>query len=84
MPGIPHVVGVTTADGESSHADVIVDAGGRRAPLPAWLQAIGAKPPIEELDDSGFVYYFRHFRSLVHHAPRPCDRLATGYSMAHQ
>lgn len=60
---IPHVVGVITADGEELHADVIVDAGGRRSPLPTWLKVIGAKPPIEELEDSGFVYYCRHFRS---------------------
>jgi 2-polyprenyl-6-methoxyphenol hydroxylase-like FAD-dependent oxidoreductase len=31
--------------------------------LPSWLAAIGARPPIEEKDDCGFVYYGRYFRS---------------------
>ena len=44
-------------------ADVVVDATGRRSPLPAWLSAIGAPPVDEEMDDSGFVYYGRYFRS---------------------
>jgi 2-polyprenyl-6-methoxyphenol hydroxylase-like FAD-dependent oxidoreductase len=61
--GVPHVVGVVTEDGEEPRADLVVDASGRRSPLPAWLAAIGARPPEEERDDSGFVYYGRHFRS---------------------
>jgi flavin-dependent dehydrogenase len=61
--GVPHVVGVRTEDGDEVRADVVIDATGRRSPLPAWLSAIGAAPVDEELDDSGFVYYGRHFRS---------------------
>ena len=61
--GVPHVVGVRTESGDELRADVIVDATGRRSPLPAWLAAIGGRPPHEELDDCGFVYYGRHFRS---------------------
>jgi hypothetical protein len=37
--------------------------GGRRSALPGWLEEIGARRPGEELEDSGFVYYGRHFRS---------------------
>jgi 2-polyprenyl-6-methoxyphenol hydroxylase-like FAD-dependent oxidoreductase len=59
----PHVVGVTTEDGEEIRADLVVDTTGRRSPLPRWLEAIGARPPTEQLDDSGFVYYGRTFRS---------------------
>jgi len=59
----PHAVGVTTEDGEEIRADLVVDATGRRSPLPRWLEAIGARPPTEQLDDSGFVYYGRTFRS---------------------
>ena len=44
-------------------ADLVVDATGRRSPLPRWLIAAGARSPIEEIDDSGFIYYGRHFRS---------------------
>jgi hypothetical protein len=31
--------------------------------LPDWLAAIGARRPVEEVADSGFVYYSRHYRS---------------------
>jgi 2-polyprenyl-6-methoxyphenol hydroxylase-like FAD-dependent oxidoreductase len=80
-PEIPHVGGVLTADGERIGSDLVVDCRGRRARLADWLCAIGARPPAEERDDSGFVYYGRHFRStdgavppmfgplLQHHAP---------------
>jgi 2-polyprenyl-6-methoxyphenol hydroxylase-like FAD-dependent oxidoreductase len=62
-PGIPRVVGVVTEAGEELAADLVVDASGRRSPLPQWLAAAGARPPEEEREDSGFVYYGRHFRS---------------------
>lgn len=63
IPGVPHVAGVRTQDGEEIRADVVVDASGRRSALPGWLEAAGARPPVEDLEDSGFVYYGRHFRS---------------------
>ncbi len=63
LPGVPHVTGVETEDGRLLHADLVVDAGGRRSPLPRWLAAVGAPPPVEEMEDSGFRYYGRHFRS---------------------
>jgi len=61
--GIPHVTGVRTKDGEVLAADLVVDMSGRRSPLPRWLEEIGARHPDEELEDSGFVYYQRHFKS---------------------
>jgi flavin-dependent dehydrogenase len=61
--GVPHVTGVRTKAGESIPADLVVDMTGRRSALPGWLQEIGARPPAEELEDSGFIYYGRHFRS---------------------
>ena len=57
--GIPHVVGVRTESGEHVHADLVVDATGRRSPMPAWLRDAGAAPLSEETEDSGFVYYTR-------------------------
>ena len=62
-PGVPHVVGVRTRAGDSVLADLVVDMSGRRSALPTWLTEIGARPPAEEMEDSGFVYYGRHFRS---------------------
>lgn len=60
---IPHVNGVVLEGGEEVRADLVVDATGRRSPLPRWLSDVGARAPAEELDDSGFVYYGRYFRS---------------------
>jgi 2-polyprenyl-6-methoxyphenol hydroxylase-like FAD-dependent oxidoreductase len=61
--GVPQVTGVRTKDGESIPADLVVDMSGRRSALPGWLQDIGARQPSEELEDSGFLYFGRHFRS---------------------
>lgn len=63
VPGVPHIVGARTEGGEELRADLVVDATGRRSPLPRWLADAGARPVEEEMDDSGFVYYGRHFRS---------------------
>jgi len=63
IAGVPHVIGVRTKAGESIPADLVVDMSGRRSALPGWLTEIGARPPREELEDSGFVYYGRHFQS---------------------
>ncbi|MDQ1457781.1 MAG: hypothetical protein QOH28_3401 [Actinomycetota bacterium] len=62
--GVPNVVGVRTDAGDELHADLVVDAAGRRSSLPAMLTALGARAPEEELEDSGFMYYGRHFRSV--------------------
>ena len=61
--GVPHVVGVVSDDGEEIRADLVVDASGRRSALPRLLADIGAQAPVEELDDSGFMYFGRYFRS---------------------
>src|SRR5258708_20220876 len=61
--GIPHVTGVRTIDGEEVSAALVIDATGRASKLPDWLAAIGARRPIEEREDSGFIYYSRFFRS---------------------
>jgi 2-polyprenyl-6-methoxyphenol hydroxylase-like FAD-dependent oxidoreductase len=57
------VTGARTKAGEVIPADLVVDMSGRRSALPDWLEAIGARRPHEELEDTGFVYYGRHFRS---------------------
>ena len=63
LPGVPHVTGVRTKAGEVITADLVVDMSGRRSALPDWLADIGARRPDEELEDVGFVYYGRHFKS---------------------
>jgi 2-polyprenyl-6-methoxyphenol hydroxylase-like FAD-dependent oxidoreductase len=61
--GGTHVTGVRTESGEKLEADLVVDTTGRRSPLPRWLGESRAEPPVEELEDCGFAYYGRHFRS---------------------
>jgi len=63
ISGTPHVTGVRTEDGEELRADLVIDCGGRRSALPSWLAAIDARAPEDQLEDSGFTYYGRHYRS---------------------
>jgi 2-polyprenyl-6-methoxyphenol hydroxylase-like FAD-dependent oxidoreductase len=63
IDGIPHVVGVHTTDGQELRADLVIDCSGRRSALPSWLAALGARSPAEQVEDSGFIYLGRHFRS---------------------
>ena len=76
---VPHVCGVRTVDGRELRADLVVDAGGRRSPLPRLLMAAGAQPVAEELEDSGFVYYGRHFRSADGATPTVMAPLLSAY-----
>lgn len=61
IEGAPHVSGARADDGEEFRADLVVDASGRQSRAPAWLQAVGARPPYEEQTDSGFMYFTRYF-----------------------
>jgi 2-polyprenyl-6-methoxyphenol hydroxylase-like FAD-dependent oxidoreductase len=61
VPSVPHVSGVRTVDGECIDADLVIDATGRRSEAPRWLAALGARSPLDEAEDSGFVYYSRYF-----------------------
>jgi 2-polyprenyl-6-methoxyphenol hydroxylase-like FAD-dependent oxidoreductase len=67
LPGVPHVAGVRTRDGEQIRADLVVDAMGRRSAAPKWLVELGAREPYEEAEDCGFAYYTRYF----HGSDRP-------------
>lgn len=69
--GVPNVTGVRLADGSELTADLVIDAMGRRSPLPGWLADIGAREPAEEAEDSGFIYYTRYFRSKDGVEPPP-------------
>jgi 2-polyprenyl-6-methoxyphenol hydroxylase-like FAD-dependent oxidoreductase len=61
--GLAWVRGVRLEDGSEVPADLVVDATGRRSPLSRWLGAVGAVRPVEEEEDSGFVYYGCHVRT---------------------
>lgn len=77
--GAPHVIGVRTESGEDLFADIVIDAGGRRSMLPSLLSDIGARAPIEEKEDCGFVYYGRHFRSADGSIPPAFGPLLMAY-----
>lgn len=76
---VPHVRGVLLDDGRSIPADLVIDACGRRSALTSWLAAIGSEPLSEEREDSGFVYYARHFRDPGGGFPTPRSGLLTHY-----
>ncbi len=76
---VPHVVGVRTDDGEDVRGDLVVDASGRRSALPSLITAAGGRAPDEELDDCGFIYYGRHFRSQDGSTPVIIGPLLTSY-----
>lgn len=68
---LPHVSGVHLETGETLDADVVVDAMGRRSPLPRLLADADVGPIQEEVEDSGFIYYGRYFRSSDGSTPPP-------------
>jgi flavin-dependent dehydrogenase len=70
-PGTTDVTGVRTVDGDLVQADLVVAATGRRSGLTSWLVEAGARPALEEEEDSGFVYYGRHYRSADGSLPTP-------------
>lgn len=59
--GVPHVAGVRTSTGEELHADLVVDAMGRRSRSAGMLASLGARLPRTDAADSGFAYYTRYF-----------------------
>lgn len=76
---IPHIAGVRTSSGEELSADLVVDALGRRSPLPSWLEVAGARRAVEEREDCGFVYYGRYFRSADGSVPAMIGPLLQDY-----
>jgi 2-polyprenyl-6-methoxyphenol hydroxylase-like FAD-dependent oxidoreductase len=77
--GVPHVTGVRTATGEDIHADLVIDAMGRRSALPDWLEQAGGRRPLEETERFGFIYYSRNFRSPTGHGPELRAALLTHF-----
>jgi 2-polyprenyl-6-methoxyphenol hydroxylase-like FAD-dependent oxidoreductase len=75
IAGVPHVTGVTVGGATVVHADLVVDATGRRSPVSGMLAAVGARRPDEEKEDCGFVYYARHFRPADGSCPPARERM---------
>ena len=77
---VPRITGVLTDRGAAVPADLVVDCCGRRSALGWWLSAVGARPPAEEREDSGFVYYARHFWSPTAQFPSQLGNLTQNYN----
>ena len=60
----PVVIGVQLADGTEVGSDLVIAATGRRSAAPEWLEAVGACPIADTVDDTGIVYFSRFFRLL--------------------
>ncbi|MFF5706428.1 FAD-dependent oxidoreductase [Streptomyces sp. NPDC012794] len=74
--GPPRVTGVRV--GERTHpADLVVDASGRRSPVPAWLTAAGCRPPVVDSHRTGLAYLCRWYE-LRADGPRHPGRVKTG------
>jgi len=74
----PQVGGVHLRGGEVVAADVVVEAAGRRSPLPRWLAAIGAGPVDETEEGTGIVYSSRFYATTPGGGAPPLDRLVLG------
>jgi 2-polyprenyl-6-methoxyphenol hydroxylase-like FAD-dependent oxidoreductase len=58
---MPRVIGVQTGDGPV-RTDLVVDAMGRRSPVPDWIEALGGHRMSEASSDCGVIYYTRYYR----------------------
>jgi 2-polyprenyl-6-methoxyphenol hydroxylase-like FAD-dependent oxidoreductase len=76
----PRITGVLIEGGRTVRADLVVDCCGRRSALGAWLEAAGARRPIEEREDCGFVYYGRHYRSRTGEQPQALMNIVQNYN----
>ncbi|MGH9180644.1 MAG: NAD(P)/FAD-dependent oxidoreductase, partial [Acidimicrobiales bacterium] len=74
----PRVGGVYLEDGSLVPADLVVDASGRRSPLPGWLAAVGGGPVDETTDGTGIVYSSRFYAVTPGGSAPPLDRLVLG------
>jgi len=68
---IPRVRGVRVAVVGVVNADLVVDACGRRSPVPDWLEAVGARRPAIEFGECALIYNTRHYKLRPGHvAPK--------------
>ena len=55
------VTGLRLGDGSELAADLVLDAGGRRSPVPKWLAELGIEVPTD-IQDCGAIYCSRYYR----------------------
>ncbi|MBD0691045.1 NAD(P)/FAD-dependent oxidoreductase [Streptomyces sp. CBMA123] len=76
----PRVTGVRVG-GETHRADLVIDAAGRRSPVPRWLVEAGCRPPVTDSHRTGITYLCRWYR-LRADGPRDPGRVRTGSAAA--
>lgn len=59
---IARVTGVRLADGSELAADVVLDCGGRRTPVPRWLKEDRGIEVPEDVQDCDSTYFTRYYR----------------------
>ena len=79
LSGVPHIAGLRLESGKEVMGDLVVDATGRRSRSSDWLEAAGARAPLEDAEDSGFAYYGRYFRSADGSTPEMIAPLLSPY-----
>lgn len=72
----PRVTGVQVG-GDTHRADLVIDASGRRSPVPDWLIASGCRPPVIDSHRTGIAYLCRWYRARTD-GPRDPGRVKTG------
>lgn len=77
---IPQVTGVRSASG-THDADLVLDAGGRRSPVPRWLSGAGCRDAVVENHRVEIAYFCRWYR-LRPDGPRDAGRVKAGSSSA--
>lgn len=78
--GGTHVTGVRGGAGEFG-ADLVVDACGRRSPVPRWIAQLAGRAPLVESHRIGIGYYCRWYR-LRPQAPEDPGRVLGGAAAA--
>ncbi|MGW5343443.1 FAD-dependent oxidoreductase [Streptomyces sp. HUAS TT3] len=75
--GRPARVTGVRVGGDVYRADLVVDAAGRRSPVPAWLTAAGCRPPVVDSHRTRLAYLCRWYR-LRNDGPRDPGRVKPG------
>lgn len=74
--GVPRVTGVRSRSGRYD-ADLVLDAGGRRSPVPGWLAEAGCRDAVVENHRTGIAYFCRWYR-LRPEGPKDPGRVKAG------
>lgn len=75
--GHHHILGVHSTTGPHP-ADLVIDAAGRRSPIPAWLTHHGGRSPVIDTHQTGIAYFCRWYRLRPDAARTPATSITGG------